>query len=211
MNHGGKNFSIRNVIAGASMMAAMFAGAPVFAQPQAITVATVSTGDAAQKAQSIISKPGSYVLNKNIVNGKTSADSVQITASNVTLDLQGFSITATAASTGAAINASGQSNVVIRNGIITGFGGPAIVTGTAAKISGMTVTGNGSGITCGVGCLARDNVIQGNSGIGMTFSDTTSGFLGNVLQGNSGNTVGATGQISGGTSLGQNVCNGLAC
>ena len=74
MNHGGKNFSIRNVIAGASMMAAMFAGAPVFAQPQAITVATVSTGDAAQKAQSIISKPGSYVLNKNIVNGKTSAN-----------------------------------------------------------------------------------------------------------------------------------------
>ena len=48
----------------------------------------------------------------------------------------------------------------------------------------------------------------GKPGTGLTFSDATSGYLGNILQGNSGNTVGNTGQVSGGTSLNQNVCNG---
>ena len=52
-----------------------------------------------------------------------------MTASNVTIDLQGFTIMSTVSTTGNGINATGQSNVVIRNGIIMGFGGAAIVTG----------------------------------------------------------------------------------
>ena len=97
----------------------------------------------------------------------------------------------TVSTTGNGINATGQSNVVIRNGIIMGFGGAAIVTGimptfphnrfgqferagagasiqagNGSQIVSNTVTGSGSGISCGIGCVARDNIIQGNTGVG---------------------------------------------
>ncbi len=212
MNHHRKLFFCRFAIMTASIAIAISASAPVFAQqkPMVLEVDTTAAGTA--KPQTTISKSGSYVLNKNIINSsKSGADSVLVTAPNVTIDLQGFEIMSTNTGTGNGINATGQSNVVIYNGIIMGFGGAAIVAGSGARISGITATGNGSGINCGVGCLARDNVLQSNTGFGLTFSDATSGYLGNVLQGNSGNTVGNSGQVSSGTSLSQNVCNGVAC
>lgn len=207
MNHQGGRFFTRATIVCASVAVAIFSSAPIFAQPKPIVINAQAIGEAASiRSQFTISQPGSYVLATNIKNKSANADSVKVTASNVTIDLQGFSITS-ATTTGAAINAAGQSNVVIRNGIIMGFGGAAIITGNAATISGITATGNGSGISCGIGCLVRDNVIQGNTGVGMTFSDATSGYQGNVLQGN--NSGGA--QVTGGTSLMQNLCNGVAC
>ncbi len=202
----------RIAILGASFVVAIFIGAPVFAQQKPMVIEVTSSSASTAKPQTTISKSGSYILNRNLVNSsKNGADTVLVTASNVTIDLQGFTIMSTASTTGNGINATGQSNVVIRNGVITGFGGAAIITGNNGSISAITATGNGSGITCGIGCLASGNVIQGNTGFGLTFSDPTSGYLGNVMQGNSGNTVGAGGQVSGGTSLSQNVCNGTAC
>ncbi len=213
MSKRGAFFFRRIAMLSSSLMVAMFISGPVFAQQKAMVIEVNGSAAAgAVKPQSTISKPGSYVLNKNIVNSsKNGADSVLVTASNVTIDLQGFTIMLTVSTTGNGINATGQSNVVIRNGIIMGFGGAAIVTGNNGSISAITATGNGSGITCGIGCLASGNILQGNTGFGLTFSDPTSGYLGNVMQGNSGNTVGTGGQVSGGTSLNQNVCNGTAC
>ncbi len=157
------------------------------------------------------------MLNRNITNGSASgANSVLIKSSNVTIDLQGFIISATGSATGGGIVIDPQNpnitNVVIRNGTITGFDGAGVLAGAGARISGLiTATGNGSGISCGTGCVVRDSVIQGNTGAGITFSDATGGYLGNVLQNNGGNSSGAGGQVSGGTSLGQNLCNGVAC
>jgi hypothetical protein len=207
-----REFTVSRVaIVSASLALAIFNSAPIFAQQKPLVIEPNMVASAAAKALSVINKPGSYVLNKNISTGRANADAVDVNASNVTLDLQGFSIISTSSNTADAINATGQTNVIIRNGTISGFGGTAIVGGTAANISGITASGNGNGITCGIGCVARDNVIQGNTGVGMIFSDTTSGYVGNVLQGNDQNTVGAAGQVSGGTSLGQNLCNGIAC
>jgi hypothetical protein len=211
MNQNRANFLRRSMIAGASIVVAIFANTAAHAQRTPIVVEPNGSA-AGVTAQSLINRSGSYVLVRNLVNGsKTGASAIAIVAPNVTLDLQGFTISSTSSKTGSGINATGQSNVVIRNGIITGSGGPAIVAGNNANISGITMTANGSGISCGIGCVARDNLIQGNLGVGMTFSDATSGYVGNVLQGNNGNTVGTAGQVSGGTSLGQNVCNGTTC
>jgi hypothetical protein len=212
VNHQGQFSFIRIVIVCGSLAIAIFAGsAPIGAQQKPIVVDANSTAATTSKALTVINKPGGYFLEKNIVNGRAGYDAVLITVPNVTIDMQGNEIMSTTTTTGNGINATGQSNIVIYNGIISGFGGSAIVAGSGARISGITATGNGSGISCGVGCLARDNVLQDNTGFGLTFSDATSGYLGNVLQGNSGNTVGNSGQVSGGTSLNQNVCNGVAC
>jgi hypothetical protein len=239
MSHAGKDFQRRSTIACLSIVMAIFTSAPILAQQKALVI---SPDAAAVRALSVINRSGSYVLNRNIVNNsRTGADSVQITVPNVVLDLSGFSIICTGTSTGAGINATAQTNVVIRDGIITGCGGPAIIGGTNANISGITATGNATatsglgaaiqagtgsqissnivngsgagGISCGsgTGCLIRDNVIQANTGFGITLSDATGGYRSNVMQGNDGNTVGTSGQVSGGTSLGQNLCNGTTC
>jgi len=233
--------SYRSMIIGASMVGALFASTPVLAQQKLV----VSAPDAAAaRPISVINRSGSYVLSRNIVNNsKTGADSVAINSDNVVLDLNGFSIIGNAAS-GAGVNAAGHTNIVVRDGVISGMGGPAIVTGANSSISGITATGNctaasagpaiqagagsqissntvngsltGGGISCGTGagCLVRDNVIQGNAGVGITLSDSTGGYRGNVLQGNSGiTTPGSSGQVLNGTSLGgnANVCNGVPC
>ena len=235
MKYGGKFFL--NPFAIVLALIALFTSAPIFAQQKPIVIEANVVGDAATKAISTINKSGSFVLSRNIVNSRSGFVALQVNASNVTIDLQGFTISGTSV-TGAGINAAGQSNIVIRNGIVTGCGGPAIVTGNSANISAITASqnstsggagpsiqaGNGSqlisngvsasgagGISCGVGCLAASNVIQGNTGVGLSFLDDTGGYVGNVLQGNDASSVGSTGQVSGGISLGQNLCNGTAC
>ena len=209
MDQRGELFAGRIGIIGLAIALAMVARSAAFAQQKPIPIDAASTPGAAS-AQNIINKPGSYVLNKNITNNsKNGAVSLMINASNVTIDLQGFVLSAgSGSSTGAAIaTGSAVSNVVIRNGIITGFTGAAIALGNNSSVSAVTATGNGSGIACGIGCLVSGNVIQGNAGLGLSFADATSGYVGNILLNN--NNGGA--QISGGTSLQQNVCNGTPC
>jgi hypothetical protein len=211
MNPGSAKFSPLALVTFASVALAILAGT---AHAQRMAVAPDrATGAAALKAQSIIKLPGSYILSRDIVVNKAGQDAVMITSPNVTLDLQGFSIIGSPnATTGNAINTTGQPNVVIKNGLITGFGGAAILAGDGTSISGLTVSDNGSGITCGIGCSVQNNLIQSNDGVGLTLSDTTSGYLGNVLQGNDHITSGGTsGQVTGGTSLGHNLCNGVVC
>jgi len=207
MNDRGPFFSNRIATMCVSIAVAVFASTPILAQQKPIAIELNLTATAATKALTTINKSGSYILTKNIVDSRAGFDALAVTAPNVTIDLQGFEIMSTTTGTGNGINATGQSNVVVRNGIITGFGGAAIITGNNASIAAITATTNGSGITCGVGCLASGNVLQGNTGLGLTFTDTTSGYVENVLLGN--NNGGA--QVSGGTSLNQNVCNGTAC
>lgn len=191
---------------------AMFYTAASFAEQKPIALEVVPAASSVA-AQSTITKPGSYVLTRNITNNSSKgANSVLIKSSNVTIDLQGFVISATGSATGGGILIDPQApspitNVVIRNGIITGFQGAGVSAGTGARISGLNVTNNGSGISCGTGCVVRDNVIQGNAGAGIIFSDATGGYLGNILQGNNGGGA----QVVNGTSLQQNLCNGTPC
>ena len=72
----------------------------------------------AQSATYTISAPGNYVLTGNI--SVTSSNGININATNVTLDLNGFTITSTAAaSTGAGITISTNSHgITVRNGSI---------------------------------------------------------------------------------------------
>jgi len=76
--------------------------------------------------------------------------------------------------------------------------------GNACVISGNTADANpGTGIDCnGSGCLILNNTIY-NNGTGITASDGTTGYGRNVLK----NTT----EHSGGTSIGDNLCNGFVC
>ncbi len=69
----------------------------------------------------VISTPGSYYFTKNLQFAATSGDALSITSPNVTLDLNGFTLSSTAGVTGRGISVTGGlNNVTIRNGIVAG-------------------------------------------------------------------------------------------
>jgi hypothetical protein len=152
-----------------------------------------------------LKKSGSYLQTSNVMVKNTSDTAVLITASNVTLDLQGFTIAGPGSGTGVGIDASGFSNVTIENGIITGMGGAGMKLGPNCIVRNVQVLSNGGdGIDCGPSCLVSNSVISSNLGAGLNFTDATSGYVSDVLSGN-----GST--ITNGTNLGANVCNGSTC
>src|SRR5580698_5126890 len=69
----------------------------------------------------IISQPGSYYLATNVF-GVSSQEGINISANNVTLDLNGFSVIGPSTADSGIIILAGSSNSIVRNGTITGWG-----------------------------------------------------------------------------------------
>ncbi len=96
-----------------------------------------------------ITESGSYQLTSNLVSTSTTINVIEINADNVTLDLNGFSISGPRTCTGAnatlacsnsgmtayGIAANSRTNVTIKNGVVKGFD-------TAVRLSGANQRGN---------------------------------------------------------------------
>jgi len=68
-----------------------------------------------------ISASGSYYFTKNLVFTATSGNAINITASNVTLDLNGFTLSSSPGVTGNAVNISDSLfNITVKNGCVSG-------------------------------------------------------------------------------------------
>jgi hypothetical protein len=104
-------------------------------------------------ARYIISQPGSYYLTTNVI-GQAARNGISIRASNVTLDLNGFSLLSFSSTTLSAIQIAGSfHNVEIRSGHIEGWGGDG-VTGvfgdSDARLVNLRSSGNrGHGFNLG--------------------------------------------------------------
>lgn len=160
-----------------------------------------------------ITKSGSYILTNNLPVAGLLVNAINVTASNVSIDLNGFTISGpgsgtSGGGTGIGINAAGVSNVTILNGTVTTMGGSGIVLGDNGTVRNVRVIGNGGGtnggdgVVCTKGCLVVNSVASGQTkGAGLNFSDTTSGYQDNVMLGN-------VTPVAGGTNMGGNVCDG---
>lgn len=95
----------------------------------------------------VISQPGSYKLSGNL-SVPVNTNGIVITVSNVTLDLNGFTISAPAATCGpgspscfnpfAGITSNfGANNVAVRNGIISGFAYQMFLQGSGNLAEGL--------------------------------------------------------------------------
>jgi hypothetical protein len=174
----------------------------------------------------VISSSGSYRLTGNLTVSSTSADAIDVTAGDVTIDLNGFSITGPGgSSSGIGISAAGVVDLTVENGTITGFGGNAAVqAGADSIVKSLHASSNGNGIVAGNGSAISDSVAHDNTGTGIncngsgcaisgnavfnnnqgiSATDATTGYEGNVLK-NATN-------VSGGTSMKNNVCSGSSC
>jgi hypothetical protein len=130
-----------------------------------------------------ITESGSYILTSSLAVGSFSSRGIEITTSEVSLDLNGFAITNDVTCSGAGstlscgasgstqhgIDAPGQAGVAIRNGIIRGFAADGIRVGDYAKISAIHSEQNGgSGIVTGNYALVTDSTAAINNFEGVT-------------------------------------------
>lgn len=113
-----------------------------------------------------ISQPGSYYLAENIVTG---GGGITIAASEVSIDLNGFSL---AGGTGTGIQDSGfRSNARVFNGSVRGWSGGGVVLDSVegALVFDVTTSGNGSqGIWVNTGvvrnCVSTNDVLSFSTG-----------------------------------------------
>jgi parallel beta-helix repeat protein len=187
----------------------------------------------------VISKPGSYRLTGNLTP-PGSVDGIDVTVSNVTIDLNGFSIT-NLAGIPVGINASAAGEVTVENGTIIGFGvgielgGFSIVRKVRADENGSGIQGGaytvvegcvvnfslsptGAGISCGPDCAISGNTANGHGGNGDGIDCAGNPGDGCVISGNTAsgngkvgiNCLGSGCVISGNTATG-NGGAGLRC
>jgi hypothetical protein len=115
-----------------------------------------------------ISRAGNYVLSKDIT--ANSGDAIIITASGVTLDLNGRNITTRISGTGSGIVIRSADHVTIKNGSVSGFNtNISIQSSEGSCVEGVRVIGKGLAPNNGpseIGILvlnSRASVIRGNT------------------------------------------------
>lgn len=93
-------------------------------------------------AQWTINRPGNYKLyaNHNVASG----DAIIITASNVTLNLNGHTVSTAARGTGRGIVVQGAKSVSVNGGGVSGFNANVAVTDSQnVEVEGLQITGDG--------------------------------------------------------------------
>src|SRR5436190_934021 len=118
-----------------------------------------------------IGQPGSYVLNSNLT-GVSSQNGINITANNVTIDLQGFELVGVPGSLHGIAHISGSlSGLTVRNGTIRNWGQLGISAGPGVLVDGVSFKANNGGVFAGDGATLTNCRIEGSIG--------TSSILGN--------------------------------
>lgn len=123
---------------------------------------------------------GSYRLTSDLVVPSGAEAGIAVYASGVRIDLNGFAIrSGTSCSgtppscaptgTGIGIDASGASDVAVRNGRIAGFGVYGLSLLDGGRITDLGVDGNGlGGIVCDAACIVTTSSVRRNGGPGIT-------------------------------------------
>ena len=122
-----------------------------------------------------ITQPGSYYLTGNIT-GVVGKHGIEIAASGVTLDLNGFDMSGVAAMgafDGISVTLLNQSNITIRNGSVRSWGDEGIDLGTIAaancRFEGVSARSNaGNGILVGPTSTLTDCTATSNAGNGIS-------------------------------------------
>lgn len=141
----------------------------------------------------IIANPGSYFLTTNII-GVSSEDGLYISASDVTLDLNGFSMIGPATADSAIIVSGGATNVTVRNGTISGWGSlyNAIASqGNNVEFENLNISGELVGITCfGDGGVIKNCTLSRTGQYGIDLNSSSSNYLiscNTFIENNTGN------------------------
>lgn len=158
-----------------------------------------------------IDQRGSYRLTGDLGVSGTNQNVVEISAEDVVLDLNGFTIRCLFVFTpcagqgsGVGINISATENVVVRNGTVRDMPSSGI-GGTGAVLENVAVLDNGGGgISIGGGTV-RDSEIRGNTGIGIGFNQSEVSVIGSTIAGNSSTGIRSDGGVISGNTIAFNA------
>jgi hypothetical protein len=134
-----------------------------------------------------ITASGSYYVTTNLT-GVSGSDGIHVSTSNVTIDLNGFSLIGVpGAFDGIDVQGAGRTNLVVRNGTIIGWPDNGIDGSvvTHCRFSGLLVQGNGNdGLLAGAASLVVDNILSGNMGSGIVMFSGASRIEANTMVNN---------------------------
>ena len=172
----------------------------------------------------VISQPGSYRLTGDLtVDESTTA--IRVTAKNVTIDLNGFSILGptvcsgtppitpfTCAPVGAGngiVADAGSDAVTVLNGTIRGMGAAGINLGPHSRVERINAISNGgSGIAANFSSLIASNVVNGNGGTAISLGSGCT-VTGNTVNNNGGGIGAQAGSSVTFNTVRGNVASGL--
>jgi hypothetical protein len=155
-----------------------------------------------------INVPGSYRLSGNLTVPDANTTAIEITADNITIDLNGFSIigptvcsgfpvtSCSPTGPGLGIVSSTKSNIAILNGKIQGMGSTGIaLSGRNNRVEKVHVIGNGgNGIFALIGSSVMWCIASNNFGGGITL-DRGGVAINNVASGNRSDGISSGGSI----------------
>jgi Right handed beta helix region len=160
----------------------------------------------------LISQSGSYYLTTNLV-GVSGDIGIYIAASNVTLDLNGFSVLGGPGAFFGISIGSGNANITVRNGTISGWNAEPGIYNNARHVvlEHLNLSGNEYGLNCANDTVIRDCVISDNAIDGIVLGNNS--IVNNCLvQSNAYNgiSVQGTGNVVGGNNFcGNNTSSSL--
>lgn len=150
-----------------------------------------------------IAQAGSYRLTGNLNIADAGTTAIQITASNVTLDLNGFAIsgptvcsgtppitpfTCTPSGGGSGVVATAGDNITVINGTVRGMGATGVSVGGHSRIEAVhAISNGGSGIGASFSSTVTGNTVNSNGGTGIGVGS------GCTVSGNTVNNNGAAG------------------
>ena len=162
-----------------------------------------------------VSQSGSYRLTGNVTVQTVNMTAILITSSDVTLDLNGFSIQGpvvcagepafcSPSGSGRGIDASPTSRTTVRNGIVRGLGSDGLVLGDLSRVEGVRARSNGgNGIS--VGRLSQVSGITAESNGGYGVGTLAAGVLVErstaAFNGNSGFSLGPNSNLRASTAF----------
>jgi hypothetical protein len=124
----------------------------------------------------VISQPGSYYLATN-VTGVVGKVGIEITTSNVTLDLNGFHVQGPGSSTGILVSGGTNSNIRIHSGIVQGWGAGinATIVQSGYYHDLQILNNTSTGLSASSSSYIRDMVFDNNPSESVRMAGGTSG------------------------------------
>jgi parallel beta-helix repeat protein len=170
-------------------------------------------------AEFVITNAGSYYLTTNIaVNTGIGINGIEIATNNVTLDLNGFSLTGFSTSGYGIYLFGGCSNIVVHDGSISGWNNSGVhCQANNVTLERLTVSGCNSvgvGLYGSGGVVMRDSTVSGNSASGIYCLSSNVIFEGLTISGNGDDGMyisGVTGDTLRDCTVSKNVENGVEC